>query len=1044
MKGHIQKKFGKKTAIAILSAILVMSSWSMTVPSFAVVDDGTNSTISLLEDRSIQAVVEVKLSKDDLEKAIKDGTLKWKLSRTKGSQDSKLFPKQYLGDFLENWKTVGTDVESGGRPETNMFSDIKTTIVEENGKTNLKVEFNAKSLFGYNGIDGRDRSLVRNAILDYTGLFDLEAYVDKAAVGKTSLEIKPYDSFNTQKDVDEKLVTLAARANKAGLYAKVEEMGTSAGGRPMKAIFIAASSSDLENHKKLIERAKTEPVKVQEEVKAKTLSYKLPVMYSNVHADEINGVDSNMDFIEMLVNAAEKHENLNYKKINGLTATGQSKVKEEMKADGKVWSELIKDKATGVGYIQGNGKFEPTDPQHSGDASVDLTEAEMKQYYNIENTSVSLNDLLKDVFFIVVPSENVDARTTFTRTNANYFDLNRDNTYQTQPETRAMTKLIATWNPISLHELHGFYDQFQVEPCSPTHDPNAEYDLFMDNAMRQGEAFGGAAIANNETINSFQIPMRDYLTVDKDGKKQWVPFDDMSTSYTPQYAFLHGSNSYTVELPYGNQDAVDAIKFAFLGNADFVSKNKEKMYLNQLEFFRRGVENIDAETIRPYYVSQSDEVGVEADVFRKKYKENNNFFPEYYMIPMDSKSQDNRKAASEMVTYLLRNDVDVKALTEDAKINNKTYKKGTIVVSMNQAKRNMANAALYSNIVITDWTDLYSEPLTAFPLTRGFETDVITKKDAVDVSKLEAVETAPEVKTVLTGKGKYVVVSNNGVEAVKAINTLLEKGNRVGMYTLGYNKGDFIVRLSDFYKIKDDFTLDGRKTNSKKYAKKIANNIDVYVPGRTESPLEVRDGKTEYGVMNYNDRLNNELGWDLFALGDELGFDLTTNLKKADVIVGNQFMNEKEITTVKKGTPYIGYSATSLENAKEMGVKVSYEYGGIYDALTTVKYVKSDLITAKYSRDKDNIMYGYGGNYITKTPKGAKILIKTTKDDLIEGFMSSSHIKNYKDSIQAIEYKNKKMDLVLFANSLTNKAHQKDDYRYATNAIYERMLGGKY
>ena len=65
---------------------------------------------------------------------------------------------------------------------------------------------------------------------------------------------------------------------------------------------------------------------------------------------------------------------------------------------------------------------------------------------------------------------------------------------------------------------------------------------------------------------------------------------------------------------------------------DFVAENKDRMYLNQLEFFRRGLENIDADTISPYFVSQYDDIGAEADKFRKKYEENNNFFPEYYII----------------------------------------------------------------------------------------------------------------------------------------------------------------------------------------------------------------------------------------------------------------------------------------------------------------------------------------------------------------------------------------------------------------------------
>ena len=51
-----------------------------------------------------------------------------------------------------------------------------------------------------------------------------------------------------------------------------------------------------------------------------------------------------------------------------------------------------------------------------------------------------------------------------------------------------------------------------------------------------GEAMIGAAIANNNKVNSAVMPMRDYLKKQQDGSKFWEePFDDMSTAYTPQY-----------------------------------------------------------------------------------------------------------------------------------------------------------------------------------------------------------------------------------------------------------------------------------------------------------------------------------------------------------------------------------------------------------------------------------------------------------------------------------------------------------------------------
>ena len=1050
-----RKRTRSKILTMVLTITMVMSSFVMAVPAFAadqtapqdaIVFDNTGAgedAISLLDARSFTAKVKVDMTKEELEKAITDGAFQWTLSRGAGMQDASMFPYQYLGGKLEDWKCEKTEAQERGP----LFENIKQTAVAEGDAVYLQLSFDAKTMFGYNGVDGRGRKVVRNKVLDYTGEYTLACTNGDVKLGETSVWVRPYDSFYTQSQVDKKMDELAARANAAGIYGKVEQIGTSSAGYPMRAIFVSASSSDLSNSQALSKRAESEPAKVQSEIKNGSLKYKVPVMYSNVHADEIIGPDSCLDFVEALVEAAEGDGKIPYTKITGLTSAGTAAVKSEMAERGKVWSELIKDKVTGVGYIRGNGKVEPTSSSsgassysRTSDATVNMTDEEMAKYYNMKDTDLNVKDVLDDIFFIVVPSENVDGRTNFTRTNSNYFDLNRDNTYQTQAETQAMTALIAKWNPVSFHEIHGFYEQFQVEPCSPTHEPNAEYDLFMDTALAQGENFGSTAIANNEKINSFQVPMRDYLEVDKSGKKNWIPFDDMSTSYTPQYAFLHGVNAFTVEVPYGSQEAVDAIKYGFIGNAAFVAENKDRMFTNQLEFYRRGMENIDSDAIRPWYVSQSDEIGAEADVFRKKYKENDNFFPEYYIIPMTSSKQQDMKAAKEMVEYLLRNDVKLKKLTADVKINGVTYVKGSIVVDMHQAKRNMANAALYTNVVITDWNDLYSEPLTAFSQLRGFDMAVITKKGAIKSSNMQSVTKAPTIKSAKSGSGNYTILRNNSVDAIQVVNALLKKGKSVGMVTSGTYKGEFLVSTADFNSVKNQYILKGYSVKTAPKAKVIKKSVKVYIPGRTASPFE-SNVQGAYGVKNYSDRLNTSLGWDLFAYGKQMGFTIVSDPAKADVIVGNRSLTDAEINLVKEGKPYVGYTANALKAAKAMGIGVEYVDGGGYDALTTVTYESDSLITAKYKKEKDFIMYGYGGNYITSVPEGAKVLVKTTSDYPIEGFMSSAHIEKYKNTVQAIDYAKNGMKVTLFANTLTNKAHQQDDYRFAANAIYEKMLG---
>ena len=448
--------------------------------------------------------------------------------------------------------------------------------------------------------------------------------------------------------------------------------------------------------------------------------------------------------------------------------------------------------------------------------------------------------------------------------------------------------------------------------------------------------------------------------------------------------------------------------------------------------------------IRFRFVSQYDDIGAEADKFRKKYEENNNFFPEYYIIPISSSDQKNTQAAKDMAAYLLRNDVKLKQLTKDVTIHGKTYKKGSIVVDMHQAKRNMANSALYSNMVIDTWDALYSEPLTAFPQLRGFDAHVITKVGAIKAADTRKITKVPSIKTTTSGSGSYIILSNNSVDAIQAVNKLLKTSKTVGMITTGTNKGDFLVKKTDFNTVKNDYVLVGKAVSKMPAARVIKKAVKVYIPGRTASTFTTtKDGK-EYGIKRYQDRLNTALGWDIFAFEKQMGFQVGDHPENADVIVGSRTLGEKELDLIKKGKPYIGYTANALKAAKDLGIDIDYQTGGSYDALTTVTYKTDSLITAKYKQQKDNIMYGYGGNYITQAPKGAEVLIKTTTDYPIEGFMAADYIEKYKDTIQAIDYKQGGYQMTLFANTMTNKAHQLDDYRYLSNAIYSKMLGSTF
>ena len=138
------------------------------------------------------------------------------LSRDHGIRDDKDFPNQNLGGKLVDWKTVATK----DQPAIDFFTDIKTSAVEVNGKPALKLSFSNNTMYGYDGIDGRSRAIVRNSILDHTGTFTLACSVNGKQAGKLPVEVRPYDSYCTQEEVDAELPKLAEEAKKNGMYAR--------------------------------------------------------------------------------------------------------------------------------------------------------------------------------------------------------------------------------------------------------------------------------------------------------------------------------------------------------------------------------------------------------------------------------------------------------------------------------------------------------------------------------------------------------------------------------------------------------------------------------------------------------------------------------------------------------------------------------------------------------------------------------------------------------------------------------------------------------
>ncbi|MBQ2697033.1 MAG: S-layer homology domain-containing protein, partial [Clostridia bacterium] len=973
-------------------------------------DDG-EAVISMTNERSFKAVVALDAAPESADAIV------WSLTREAPQQDTEAFPYQYLGDDLAAWTKWDSDLP--------LFTDITTELATEGDATFAVLTFS--NVFFFDG--GQLSRSGRNAFMDYLGDYDLTAKDAAGTVlGTVKVRFAPYDSFESYTEVEQSLHAAAAKAAELdGIHIEVASMGDSEQGRPMNYAIIADSKESIDTYLAMTNAAELDPAGTQAKIEAGELTYKIPVMFTNIHANEHPGVDANMNFIWALL--ASMEQPLPYEMLTGFTAEGEAQLAKEMAEKGLHKPELVEPYASYLGLIfEGNSVSGPID---------------MDKYYTAETKTLDAKAMLEDLIFIVVPAENADGRSNAVRQNGNGFDINRDNMFQTQAETQNMTALVAKWNPITLVELHGFADFYQIEPCSPPHEPNFEYDLFAEYGIPAGEAFGIGSIANSAYYNSFMLPLRDYLETDANGEKTWLaPWDDMSTNYTPQYSMLHGTVAYTIEMPENNENTVDCLMYGLIGHAGYVLENKDAMYLNQLEAWERGVNNIDADSVDPWYVDMHDNAGAEADVFRPTYEGNGKFFPEAYIIPLAE--QKNPDAALEMVEHLLRNDVKLHTLKEAVTIGDQTFAAGDVVISMYQAKRNVANGALYDGALITEWPDLYSEPVTAAGLMRGFDVTAVDTVGAVTAEMLQPLTAAIAVGSAVAGEGD-LIIDNNSVDAVALVNKMIDAGVKVGFITEGEHKGDFLVAAADYAAHSDGYVVNTAFADTLPAAK-VIEDAKVYIPGKAASFYTDSKGN-QYGVKNGANYGNTSLNFDLFAYGQQMGFEIVDNVADADLIAGNRKLDAAAVAAVKAGTPYLaaGENTLSVVKSELLGDK-GFDYestGNNQDALIHVTYGADSLVTSTYVTEGDDIYYAFGGALITAVPEGAEVLM-TAGDKAISGFIKAENLEKLLGSVQAISYKDDVMNITVFANSLTNKAHQQDDYQFIANTLFANSLGADY
>ncbi len=994
--------------------------------------------ISLAEDAEIDLKIPVTVNANDLGTALTDGTVSFQLVRDTERQylDPSKFPYPNAGGALSDWLTQNN---------TPMFEAEIIGMESDGDDTFLNVRINSYTYFYSRG--NVDYSAPHNnggTYLDICGYFNFNAVIGDETVGSLRAKVVPYDSFRTVYELYDDLEALAAMDT--DLYVSLESMGyTTVDGYDMPYLIIAESKEAVDKWLAYTDLAESDPDLALTKIKAGEYDdLAVPMFASNCHSNENAAVNGILEFAHLLL----ENENIDVNTITGYTAEGEARLAEEMAANGNAVPEQLADFATYIGYIR--------------DGSNISAPVDMEKYYTMETEKVNVKELLSDVFMVLVPEQNIEGYEHQTRTTSQGYDPNRDEANQTLFEDANLMALVNKFNPMVFTEIHGRVTGMLIEPCTPPHEPNFEYDLIAQQFVELGEAVGNGAISNNGDHNSYRMPHRDYLAVDPTSPSgvAWTsPWDDMTTAYGSQFPVLIGCAGITWELPvYSDVTAERVVPYGLMTQAMYIQSHKAALLTSQATLFSRGVNNYNSNAeVATWYVDQYDQAGAQADLMRPVYDgegQNGNFYPECYIIPMDSANQKNLYDAAVELKYLTRNDVKVNVATQSFTYDGVTYPAGTLVVPMYQAKRSLANSQLSDGSFITVWEGLYSESYAQRSHARGYDRIIVAEPAAYKTIAAACTETITydQAVTYLSTfaaqfdgvKNADVIIDNVSNDSAAAVNALLTAGKTVAMITEGTEKGNFICSYEDFLTVADDYVLTATGVYGKEYKAAVLAAPQVYLTGK---PAANTSGYVNSTLLasSYNYR------FDYLAL-TAMGFTLTDDLAKADVIVGSQALGTDALELVKGGTPYMGWGSSTTSRRSdggvfltELGVTIgSCNYGT--DFLGYVTYPNNTLVNCTYINEGDDIMYEYGTYWFTEIPEGATVLVQNAGKTPLQGCICmtsdalTEQFNEYNTGVVGFEYQSGDLDIVLFANSLDYKIHQTDEYTFISNFIFARNL----
>jgi hypothetical protein len=641
------------------------------------------------------------------------------------------------------------------------------------------------------------------------------------------------------------------------------------------------------------------------------------------------------------------------------------------------------------------------------------------------DTSPEVQAILDHVIVLVNVVQNPDGRVWGIRRNGAWMDNYFDFITQSQPETVATVGVLTEWNPLVMIDLHDALPIMRIEPCTPPHNPNYEYDLYIGWALDLAEAMEAELIDRTDETEAI-IPFRDLA-------EMW---DDWTPIFPAMYAMFHGAYGVTADAPHRDERGVDAHYAAVWGALEYVAANKEAMIRDQIEVFRRGFLDLP-------------QVPIPADVLaRTPYDQYNHLttidFPEAHVLPAAAPLQRNPVEAARLVDFLLTNGVQVTKATSSFTLNSVDYPEGTYVVWMDQPKRGLANTILWAgwDISTEPGLDVYRLAGSSHPLLWGVTHAVMEAPTIVSTQPVSKAK-EPRGTSEKTKTGAYAFLPT-GNTAIEAATELLDRG----------------ISLA---RTKTPFTDDGRSFG----AGTFVIPIDSSLPG----PL-VNELKNDFGLNVFalgavpasavsmrSPSIAVSVSSETFYVLESLGFAPdridASDINGGDLVSGGYdvYFNESIDYTaldaaglaslasfVSSGGDYVGLGNDGVEMAVDAGlihvVDVPSPTGG--SGIVKIDFDPTDPVVAQYP--EAGHAFVYGPVWFTSLGSAVETAASiSTGDFLVSGYWPAWDTGGAAGMPVIVHETHGSGEVTLIGISPCHVAHPRDTFRILANAVYNGL-----